>query len=504
MHAPTLALALALLAFPLAALAGAPARLAAPSAGAGISAVQFGAEEKATGRAAVEARKRELDRLRHARGREQEERRRARLEALRKDGGGTEPWRAEGAIDGATGPAPGGLSAGPFGGAGTPRAGRGFGGRRLVGEATVDGGEQRRAQRLAAKQRPARTALAQYLDRLPPAPGAQAARLAREENQRLWESRAAARITTNAPGREGALGPLGMLRWGDLVDQDERFSIFAGTDGRNTLVANRRESRRFHWKAAAVREFAYDNGWSESVVARRDGSTVRTLRDANGVPIRRSRVDADGAETMFFNNLPIWLAQDASADTAIAADAFDAVPAGEVDAAVSSLDALYRAATAEPSGNLRRAFTLNQILTDPALRGMMPAIDVDTITFETNSATLSTDELAVLELVGASIAAAVAADPREVFLIEGHTDAQGHPIENMKLSDERAEAVARLLTEAFDIPPENFVTHGYGEEALKVETDEPDRRNRRVTVRRITPLLTEGAAVAAIAPTALR
>jgi len=33
------------------------------------------------------------------------------------------------------------------------------------------------------------------------------------------------------------------------------------------------------------------------------------------------------------------------------------------------------------------------------------------------------------------------------------------------------------------------VTQGYGEEQLKVPTDQSERQNRRVTVRRITPLL---------------
>jgi hypothetical protein len=41
----------------------------------------------------------------------------------------------------------------------------------------------------------------------------------------------------------------------------------------------------------------------------------------------------------------------------------------------------------------------------------------------------------------------------------------------------------------FDIPPENLVTQGYGEDQLKLETEAAERQNRRVAVRRITPLL---------------
>ena len=80
-------------------------------------------------------------------------------------------------------------------------------------------------------------------------------------------------------------------------------------------------------------------------------------------------------------------------------------------------------------------------------------------------------------------------DPDEVFLIEGHTDAVGSEIDNLTLSDRRAEEVAIILTDTFGVPPENLVTQGYGEEFLKVPTAGPERLNRRVAVRRITPLL---------------
>jgi len=73
--------------------------------------------------------------------------------------------------------------------------------------------------------------------------------------------------------------------------------------------------------------------------------------------------------------------------------------------------------------------------------------------------------------------------------IEGHTDAVGSDQANLVLSDERAEAVAVALSEDFDIPPENLVTQGYGEQQLKIATSGPERENRRVAIRRITPLL---------------
>jgi len=40
------------------------------------------------------------------------------------------------------------------------------------------------------------------------------------------------------------------------------------------------------------------------------------------------------------------------------------------------------------------------------------------------------------------------------------------------------------------VPAENLTSQGYGEQYLKIPTQGPEVRNRRVTVRRITPLLT--------------
>jgi flagellar motor protein MotB len=86
----------------------------------------------------------------------------------------------------------------------------------------------------------------------------------------------------------------------------------------------------------------------------------------------------------------------------------------------------------------------------------------------------------------------IADNPNEVFLIEGHTDAVGAEEDNLSLSDRRAEAVSVVLTEQFQIPPENLTTQGYGEQQLEVPTQGPERANRRVKVLRITPLLAGG------------
>ncbi len=49
-------------------------------------------------------------------------------------------------------------------------------------------------------------------------------------------------------------------------------------------------------------------------------------------------------------------------------------------------------------------------------------------------------------------------NPQEVFLIEGHTDAVGSDIDNLSLSDRRAQSVANLLTRVYRVAPENLTT----------------------------------------------
>jgi len=138
----------------------------------------------------------------------------------------------------------------------------------------------------------------------------------------------------------------------------------------------------------------------------------------------------------------------------------------------------------------QRGYTLDEVRFSGGLRDRMRRIDIDTVTFDTGSWEVTADQGAKLEMVAKAILRAIQSNPAEVFLIEGHTDAVGSDVDNLSLSDRRAEAIAVVLTEQFGVPAENLTTQGYGEQYLKVPTDGPERQNRRVTVRRITPLLT--------------
>ena len=120
----------------------------------------------------------------------------------------------------------------------------------------------------------------------------------------------------------------------------------------------------------------------------------------------------------------------------------------------------------------------------------MPAIEVDTIRFGFNEAFVREEEIPQLERIGEIIERIVASNPDEVFLIEGHTDAVGSDGYNLGLSEKRADAVRDAMLRYFNISAQNIETIGYGEQFLKIQTLEEEQENRRVTIRRITPLLT--------------
>jgi outer membrane protein OmpA-like peptidoglycan-associated protein len=144
---------------------------------------------------------------------------------------------------------------------------------------------------------------------------------------------------------------------------------------------------------------------------------------------------------------------------------------------------------APPIDDVGPGYTLDHVLFNYNLRARMRRVDLNSINFDFGAWDIEESQYGKLESLARAIKRILDRDPDEVFLIEGHTDAVGDPVSNRSLSDRRAEEVATILTEEFGVPPENLVIQGYGEEFLKVDTQEASRANRRVTVRRITPLL---------------
>ena len=236
------------------------------------------------------------------------------------------------------------------------------------------------------------------------------------------------------------------------------------------------------------------NGNMVSNIYRPDGSRIEVEVDMYGRPMRRVRYLPDGRRFVLFENRTIAAGIGLAALGAFVValpPAHVEIPRGEyiVDASAASEDDIYGALQAPPVEPLDRSYTLDEVLASVSLRERMRSISIDTIHFEFGSAEIGPEQAVMLEFVAAAIRDAANANPGEVFLIEGHTDAVGSDQDNLSLSDRRAQAIADALSQQFGVPRENLVTQGYGKQFLLIPTDGPERRNRRVVVRRISPLL---------------
>jgi outer membrane protein OmpA-like peptidoglycan-associated protein len=146
---------------------------------------------------------------------------------------------------------------------------------------------------------------------------------------------------------------------------------------------------------------------------------------------------------------------------------------------------------APPTRKIRRKLTIDQASFEPEIRNSVPRIEVDTVRFGFNEAFVREEEVGNLDRVAEVIEKILRKYPREVFLIEGHTDAVGSDAYNQKLSKARAEAIKKALTIYYVIPAKNLKTVGLGERYLKIPTAEAEAENRRVSISRATALVGE-------------
>ena len=237
-------------------------------------------------------------------------------------------------------------------------------------------------------------------------------------------------------------------------------------------------------------------------VGRPGGYQVITVTDGSGRLLRRMRRGPDGREIVLIDNRPRF-GVGAAVGVGIAAGVLLGLAAPVitipreryiVDTSVAPAPLLYETLEAPPLVDIERPYSLDEVRYNVALRDRMRRVDIDSISFDSGSWEVTPDQQAKLQAIAEAMAQVLASNPDEVLLIEGHTDAVGNEDDNLSLSDRRAESVAVVLTQAYQIPPENLVTQGYGEQHLKVPTDGPSRANRIVVVRRITPLLQGGVA----------
>ncbi len=231
-----------------------------------------------------------------------------------------------------------------------------------------------------------------------------------------------------------------------------------------------------------LRTETYKDGSSRTVVDRADGSQIVTVRNATGRVLRRAHYDRQGKETILINDL--------AEETAVNVSTLPPPPARPAVISARDGDVALKAALAQREiAKIGRTFSLRQVREIPQVRHLAATIGVDNITFATGSAALTTAQVDELADLGEAMQQLLDENKNEVFLIEGHTDATGKGAMNLALSDRRAETVALALTEYFDIPAENMVVQGYGETELLIDTQADEKRNRRVAVRIITPLL---------------
>ncbi|MCX7311351.1 MAG: OmpA family protein [Alphaproteobacteria bacterium] len=248
------------------------------------------------------------------------------------------------------------------------------------------------------------------------------------------------------------------------------------------------EANRFAVGARDVRTERRGN-LAETIVELATGVRIINETDPEGRLMRRYRRDQSGREVIIIDNGPAYRHGPAPM--------FIDLPPPRVriprdryilEANRAQPQEIYDVFMEPPVEQIDQPYSLDQVRFNAPLRDRMPRVDLD-ITFDTGSWQLSPDQVDRLAAIADGINRAVQRNPREVFMVEGYTDAVGADIDNLSLSDRRAESVAVALTEQFQVPPENLVTQGYGEQYLKVPTSGPEEANRRVAVRRISPLI---------------
>ncbi|QPC87533.1 OmpA family protein [Mesorhizobium sp. NBSH29] len=161
------------------------------------------------------------------------------------------------------------------------------------------------------------------------------------------------------------------------------------------------------------------------------------------------------------------------------------------EGATPSAAQIERSLDAAPRTKLRREqrVTVQELKRRPEMRRMAPSIDIQSINFAFASDEIPESQYDKVDNIATAMERILRRRPREVFLIEGHTDAVGSFAANQALSERRAQSLRRVLVREFDIPRRALETVGYGEEFLLVPTQNENWRNRRVTLRRITDVL---------------
>jgi len=278
---------------------------------------------------------------------------------------------------------------------------------------------------------------------------------------------------------------------GKVIGKGDNVRVVFDLDGK---IVIRSDDRRRLGRDGELRYERLRDDRIKEVVVRPNGDRIVTIRNRWGEIIRRSRIDNRDVEIVIFYSPEL----ERGRDRLYLRDPGDELPPMRLGIPVedyiidvsSDPDRDYDEFLSEPPvEQVERVYSVDEVKNSARIRDKVRRIDLDTITFDTGSAEISRDQASSLRKVAKAIGDILERNPGETFLIEGHTDAVGSDESNLVLSDERAESIASVLSDLFQIPAENLVTQGYGERYLKIDTDEEERANRRVTIRRITPLV---------------
>lgn len=114
-----------------------------------------------------------------------------------------------------------------------------------------------------------------------------------------------------------------------------------------------------------------------------------------------------------------------------------------------------------------------------AIAQTRPAIDLE-IGFDYNSAAISRKSQPAVQALGKALSSTDLKG--STFVVAGYTDAVGSDAFNQDLSERRADAIKRVLTDKYGIAGADLVTVGYGKTRPKSGVAPTDPSNRRVQV----------------------
>ena len=149
----------------------------------------------------------------------------------------------------------------------------------------------------------------------------------------------------------------------------------------------------------------------------------------------------------------------------------------------SPADAAHNAEDSKFVNSLRnrptRSLTVAEREQITSIAKKRPSIDLE-VNFEYNSDHIASKAVSQVTALGDALSSADLKGG--TFILAGHTDAKGSETYNQGLSERRAEAVRRFLSEKYGIEVSNLVTVGYGKTQLKNAAAPFGSENRRVQV----------------------